>query len=383
MISKHAQKVDSSLNATYNVQKADWENFKKNLQSNYASTKFEMQILMMTSNIENMKKMTILLRSTIEKAINENISKRRSCNQSKVWWSKNLTNKRKIMIYEKRQWKSSRVQSNWNLFKRERNDYFYAIRKAKNKSWTEFLNNAKGRKVFQAYKYTKPRSVEKWSSILHNDEIKIHFEEKCNALIEAIVSLSFEDAQNSLNSLNYLLDANILQNSQNSQNRQHRRRWKKVIHREIKNAIFSSSLKKASGPDEISFLILQKSYQIISELFHMIFSELIKNEYHSQCWKESIETILKKSNKNDYSQSKFYRIIMLLNCLRKISEKIIATKLSHFVEHSNLLHNEKMRDRKNRFAIDASLCLLHDMAGKHDPPVRGADYEPVLSRRSI
>ena len=102
IISKHAQKVDSSLNATYNVQKADWENFKKNLQSNYASTKFEMQILMMTSNIENMKKMTILLRSTIEKAINENISKRRSCNQSKVWWSKNLTNKRKIMIYEKR-----------------------------------------------------------------------------------------------------------------------------------------------------------------------------------------------------------------------------------------------------------------------------------------
>ena len=93
----------------------------------------------------------------------------------------------------------------------------------------------------------------------------------------------------------------------------------------------------------------------------MIFSELIKNEYHSQCWKESIEAILKKSNKNDYSQSKSYRIIMLLNCLRKISEKIIATRLSHFAEHSNLLHNEQMKDRKNRFAIDASLCLLHDI----------------------
>ena len=38
---------------------------------------------------------------------------------------------------------------------------------------------------------------------------------------------------------------------------------------------------------------------------------------------------------------------MLLNCLRKISEKIIATRLSHFAEHSNLLRNEQMRDRKN------------------------------------
>ena len=52
---------------------------------------------------------------------------------------------------------------------------------------------------------------------------------------------------------------------------------------------------------------------------------------------------------------------MLLNCLKKISEKIIATRLSHFVEHSNLLHNEQMGGRKNRSAIDASLCLLHDI----------------------
>ena len=52
---------------------------------------------------------------------------------------------------------------------------------------------------------------------------------------------------------------------------------------------------------------------------------------------------------------------MLLNCLRKISKKIIATRLSHLAEHSNLLHNEQMRGRKNKSAIDASLCLVHDI----------------------
>ena len=52
---------------------------------------------------------------------------------------------------------------------------------------------------------------------------------------------------------------------------------------------------------------------------------------------------------------------MLLDYLEKIFEKIIATRLSHFVEHSNLLHNEEIKDRKNRFTIDASLCLLHDI----------------------
>ena len=68
-----------------------------------------------------------------------------------------------------------------------------------------------------------------------------------------------------------------------------------------------------------------------------------------------MEAIFKKSNKADYSQSKAYRIIMLLNCLRKISEKIIATRLSHFAEHLNLLHNEQIKDRKNQFAINAFL----------------------------
>ena len=52
---------------------------------------------------------------------------------------------------------------------------------------------------------------------------------------------------------------------------------------------------------------------------------------------------------------------MFLNCLKKILEKIIETRLLYFVEHSNLLHNKQMRDRKNRFAIDASLSLLHDI----------------------
>ena len=54
-------------------------------------------------------------------------------------------------------------------------------------------------------------------------------------------------------------------------------------------------------------------------------------------------------------------MIMLLHYLKKISEKIIATRLLHFVEHLNLLHNEQMKDKKNRFAIDAFLCLLHNI----------------------
>ena len=46
-----------------------------------------------------------------------------------------------------------------------------------------------------------------------------------------------------------------------------------------------------------------------------------------------------KQNKTDYINPKAYQIIALLNCLRKISEKIIATRLSYLAEISDLLYN--------------------------------------------
>ena len=154
-------------------------------------------------------------------------------------------------------------------------------------SWTEFLNNAKGKEVFQAYRYTRPRSVKKLPPISHNNEIKIQFDEKCDALIDAIFSSSPEENQKEnqkevTEELNQQQSIEMMNNS-TVQNRRQRRKWEKVIHREIKNAIFSFSPKKALEPDKISFLILQKSYHSIPNLFHMIFSELIKNEYHFQC----------------------------------------------------------------------------------------------------
>ena len=56
LLLKNAQQVDSSLNAFYNVQKADWNNFIKNLQSNYSVAKLKIQTLIQSLNIENMKK---------------------------------------------------------------------------------------------------------------------------------------------------------------------------------------------------------------------------------------------------------------------------------------------------------------------------------------
>ncbi len=116
-----------------------------------------------------------------------------------------------------------------------------------------------------------------------------------------------------------------------------------------------------TGPDGLSFLIIQHAYQAIPELFHTVYSVLINQGYHPICWCQGTEAILKKEGKPDYSALKAYRMITLLNCLSKVSEKIMATRLSHWAETTDLLYHEQMGGRKQRSAIDAAMCLTHDI----------------------
>ncbi len=78
--------------------------------------------------------------------------------------------------------------------------------------------------------------------------------------------------------------------------------------------------------------------------------------------REDTKIILKKSDKLNYSISKIYRIITLLNCLDKVAEKIIAVQLSYTAEiNDKLLNFDQMKDRKQRSAIKTVLNLVHSV----------------------
>ena len=93
------------------------------------------------------------------------------------------------------------------------------------------------------------------------------------------------------------------------------------------------------------FLLLQKAYLTATQIFNTLYPHLIEHGYHPLCWRQATGAILKKQNKPDYTAPEAYRIIALLNCLGKISEKIIATRLAYLAETSDLLHNEQMGER--------------------------------------
>src|SRR5436190_18730648 len=136
--------------------------------------------------------------------------------------------------------------------------------------------------------------------------------------------------------------------------------WPEINRDEIKDTIFSSSNKSATGPDEIYYLILQKDFNIIKSRFVILYSKLIQYGYHSIYWREATGVVFKKPNRNA-SLPKSYRIISLLNYLGKISEKIIARRLAFLANTSNIIYFDQMNSRKQISAIDAVMSLVHDI----------------------
>jgi hypothetical protein len=71
--------------------------------------------------------------------------------------------------------------------------------------------------------------------------------------------------------------------------------------------------------------------------------------------------VIPKPNKPDYSAVKAYRPIALLNCMGKVLEKLMATRLSLMAESHDILHADQIGGRPKRSAIDAAMALTHEV----------------------
>ena len=136
--------------------------------------------------------------------------------------------------------------------------------------------------------------------------------------------------------------------------------WLSISKIEIKRAILESSTKKALGLDTVDFKVIKAAFKLIPEVFYRLYRTLFRLGYHLKLQREVVGIILKKPNKEDYSNPKAYRVISLLNCLGKVLERIFTTRLSYLVNTSpDLLSNSQVGGRKQRSSIDAVLALTN------------------------
>ena len=90
-----------------------------------------------------------------------------------------------------------------------------------------------------------------------------------------------------------------------------------------------------------------------------MFSSLVDIGYYPRYWKQATGAILKKQGKLDNSIPKAYRVIALLNCLGKVSKRILAKRLGYLAETTSLLYLIQIDGRLKKSAVDVALVLLN------------------------
>ena len=339
----------SALLTRWNLSTADWEKFEASF---HGQTRNPPNPPKTPQECEDFAEWLVL---AITEALKTSTKEAKViANRSKPWWTKTLSDLRLQHHRALRKFKKTHTENSERDWKDARNNYFKAIKDAKENHFMKFLSEATGEKIFLAHKMVKGSTLSQVPILAYPSSEgpkEAHtFDEKCDAFLSTLFPTPLDhdptpkpQKSTSLTSKAYNVDP---------------LHWPNLTEKEVFEALFSTKDKSAPGPDGISYKVLKKAFSANSEPFLCLYNSLFKIGYHPKAWCEAIGFVLPKQGKDDYSTPKSYRIISLLNCLGKVLEKIYANRLAYLANTTDLLHPSQIGGRKQRSAIDAGLLLL-------------------------
>ncbi len=90
-----------------------------------------------------------------------------------------------------------------------------------------------------------------------------------------------------------------------------------------------------------------------------LFNAYVAHRYYSKQFKKAQTIVLCKSKKSDYTDSKTYQLIALLDIMSKALKLIMIKRLSNIAETHHMLPDAQMKARCKQFVI-STLDLLVD-----------------------
>ncbi|XP_017487099.1 PREDICTED: RNA-directed DNA polymerase from mobile element jockey-like [Rhagoletis zephyria] len=143
---------------------------------------------------------------------------------------------------------------------------------------------------------------------------------------------------------------------------------------------------KTPGLDKISYPIIKHLPSLL--LFRLVnhYNNIFRTASIPQVWKTSAIIPILKPGKPPCEVTS-YRPISLLPCLGKLLEKIIATRLSWFLQFNKLIHSNQVAFKKGQSTIDALLNLDHficdALSNKNHVSLLSLDFEKAFDRVGI
>ncbi|MBW0515027.1 hypothetical protein O181_054742 [Austropuccinia psidii MF-1] len=269
----------------------------------------------------------------------------------KPWWNTTILNplararnkaRRNMLKTQTNETRTTYYQCQ-QLFKKK-------IWELKTSHWRNFLAERGPENMYQAYKFTKSRMTGEIAPLNHNDgSLTTEVEEKAVLLFQG-TSVTEGGTE--------ILDTPI------PLAQEHPGVFPPVPPEEIQKAINSLPNNKAAGSDTIPNEILKIAAQLLLPILTPLFNACLAKCHYPTPWKTSLTAIIRKNDKDDYSNPSAYHPIALLNTLGKLFEKVINNCLTFWSTSEEVLHPGHMGGTPGRNINDALTVLTSWIYGK-------------------
>ena len=138
---------------------------------------------------------------------------------------------------------------------------------------------------------------------------------------------------------------------------------KEISWQELERAINDASNNKAAGDDNIPYDVIKSLGQTARQFILHIYNQIWDGKPIPQKWRTAVIKPLLKEGKDPKSPGSF-RPIALTACLGKLLEKIIADRLSAYLEDNKLLNPNQAGFRRERCTTDRVLKLVQMASDK-------------------
>jgi len=299
----------------------------------------------------------------------------KSSNWAKNFWNLNCS---EIVMKSRWLWIIWKIQSTldaWNEYLKHNDHKNKIIQQAKRahfRSQMHELSNAL-KSIWRFAKWVRIESQLfkklsqflslKWSDI---NQMTMTFKKKIKILQEKFFLSFFQTNVNNIaNSFIFLIISSDLYISED----------------EVRQIIKRVKANKASDISDISNKALQTDLAELFSILMSLFNAYVIHRYHSKQFKKTQMIVLCKSKKSNYTDSKIYWFIALLDIMKKALKLIMIKRLSNITEIHHMLSDAQMRARCKRFMI-LTLNLLVDQIHmiwncnqQRDSSVHDVDYE--------
>jgi len=270
--------------------------------------------------------------------ISSNTPVSRPSPRSKPWWSPSLSHIRSAFHSASRTYKSSRDSYDQSALRSARRSYLAAIKKAKFAHWSSYLSSLTPSSVWKAKKLASGRQASRFPSFPDQDTHE--------GINKALLSHFFPSAPPQTNAPLTLAPYPD---------------YFPLGQEEIALALSKSSNTSAPGPDTISYDVWKQVHRSCPALLTKLLSPLLHYGHDPAFLKKANGIVLDKPGKASYDTPASFRVIVLLETLSKVLERVIASRLSLLARHVGLLHPHQTGSLSGLSTFDAISTLTHEV----------------------